>query len=224
MRHGVARAPRNPSATSKPGDQPPLRAARKKLGPQGWFATCCQPSIFLHGSKIFGRAKAVTSLELRRLGGRAEARNARQRSGRPRGEQGRPDPLGRPAPRCLGSVAAWALSTCFRRTRKLPPEGINVRSMKRAIAGLATTLLLSGSLGLAGLGLSAGTAQALPSWCPGQPLPNPNVNWDMGLCHYYRVDPAGGVVAIGDYYPPGVRPRPADPNWCANHPVQCHAL
>ena len=115
------------------------------------------------------------------------------------------------------------LSTCSAKYRKLLPEGINVRSMKRGIAGLATTLVLSGGLGLAGLGLAAGTAQALPSWCPGQPLPAPNVNWDMGLCHNYRVDP-GGVTAIGDFYPPGVRPRPADPHWCANHPVQCHVL
>ena len=83
------------------------------------------------------------------------------------------------------------LSTCSAKYRKLLPEGNNVRSMKRGIAGLATTLVLSGGLGLAGLGLAAGTAQALPSWCPGQPLPAPNVNWDMGLCHNYRVDPGG---------------------------------
>jgi hypothetical protein len=114
-----------------------------------------------------------------------------------------------------------ARSTGFRNYR---PEGINVGSMKRGIAEIATTLLLSGSLGLAGLGLSAGTAQALPSWCPGQPLPAPNVNWDMGLCHNYEVNPNSGVTAIGDFYPPGVRPRPGDPHWCANHPVQCHTL
>ena len=99
-----------------------------------------------------------------------------------------------------------------------------MRSMKRGIAGLATTVLLSGGLGLAGLGLSAGIAEALPSWCPGQPLPNPNVNWDMGLCHYYSVDQNGAVAVIGDFLPRGVRPRPADPNWCANHWVQCHTL
>lgn len=96
--------------------------------------------------------------------------------------------------------------------------------LKRAIAGLATTLLVSGGLVAAGISMSAGTAQALPSWCPGQPLPNPGVHWDMGLCHYYRVDPNGGVAAIGDFLPPGVRPRPADPNWCRNNPVPCHTL
>ena len=49
----------------------------------------------------------------------------------------------------------------------------NRRFMKRLIVGLATTVLVSGGLGLAALGLGAGTAQALPdgpyTWCPGQP-------------------------------------------------------
>ena len=35
--------------------------------------------------------------------------------------------------------------------------------MKRVIVGLATTVLVSGGLGLAGLGLGAGTAQAVCS-------------------------------------------------------------
>jgi hypothetical protein len=60
------------------------------------------------------------------------------------------------------------------------------------IAGLATAALVSGGLGLAGLGLAAGTAQAQPSfvplatWCPGQPVPGyPPVVWDMNVCHDY---------------------------------------
>ena len=47
---------------------------------------------------------------------------------------------------------------------------------------------------LAGLCLSAGTAQADPyqpggpphQWCPGQRLPAPDVAWDMNVCHFYR--------------------------------------
>jgi len=85
----------------------------------------------------------------------------------------------------------------------------NLRSMKLGIAGLATALLVSGGLGLAGLGLAAGNAQAEPGlapqfhgpvpakvrgpyqWCPGQPLPynDGNIVWDMGVCHtWYGVD------------------------------------
>jgi hypothetical protein len=59
------------------------------------------------------------------------------------------------------------------RLTSLPSSrGNNLRSMKQGIAGLATTLLLFGGLGLAVLGLGAGTAQAAPpsspyTWCPG---------------------------------------------------------
>jgi hypothetical protein len=104
-----------------------------------------------------------------------------------------------------------------------------VRSMKPAIAGLATTLLVSGGLGLAGLGLAAGTAQAEPGlapqfhspvpavkgpyqWCPGDPLPynDSNVVWDMGVCHtWYGVDYGfqanrGQFVYEGDTPPPNL--------------------
>ena len=62
-----------------------------------------------------------------------------------------------------------------------------------------TTMLVSGGLGLAGLGLTAGTAQADTSsphqWCPGQSMqhpdgPGPGVLWDMTVCHtwYYVRD------------------------------------
>ena len=111
-----------------------------------------------------------------------------------------------------------------RSTRLLSSRGNDLRPMKLAIAGLATTLLVSGGLAAAGISVGAGIAQALPSWCPGQPLPNPGVDWDMGLCHYYNMDPAGGVAVIGDFLPPGARPRAADPNWCANNPIPCHTL
>jgi len=87
-------------------------------------------------------------------------------------------------------------------------RGNNLRAMKPGIAGLATTLLVSFGLGLAGLGLAAGTAQAEPGlapqfhapvpavkgpyqWCPGDPLPynDDGVVWDMSVCHtWYGVD------------------------------------
>jgi hypothetical protein len=81
--------------------------------------------------------------------------------------------------------------------------------MKRAlIAGLATTMMVSGSLGLAGV--EAGSAVAEPdfaplaSWCPGQPLPgNVAGDWDMSACHDWHYswhdDPAAppGQVVQG---------------------------
>ena len=71
-------------------------------------------------------------------------------------------------------------------------RGTNLRSMKRGIVALATTVLVSGGLGLAALGVAAGTAQAQPgfaplaTWCPGQSVPGyPPVVWDMNVCHDY---------------------------------------
>ena len=86
---------------------------------------------------------------------------------------------------------------------------------------LAATVLVSGVLGLAGLGLAAGTAQAAPrgpyQWCPGQPLPATDVNWDMSVCHtWYRVD-SGFQANVGSFVYEGDRP-PAH-LWCA--PIRC---
>ena len=79
------------------------------------------------------------------------------------------------------------------------------------VSRFATTVLVSGGLGLAGLGLAAGSAQALPApvplkawpgcpddnpsgpchWCPGDPpvqTGNLRVNpvvWDNNVCHTY---------------------------------------
>jgi hypothetical protein len=64
--------------------------------------------------------------------------------------------------------------------------------MKRRIIGFATTMLVSGGLGVAGLGLASGTAQAEPSfgfaplyhWCPGDFWdPGWGDNWESGGCH-----------------------------------------
>lgn len=69
--------------------------------------------------------------------------------------------------------------------------------MRPGLAGLATTLLVSGGLGLAGLGLAAGTVQAQPSpapqstsqWCPGQYVSKfiQNMQWDWNVCHDWHL-------------------------------------
>lgn len=77
----------------------------------------------------------------------------------------------------------------------------NPRVMMRVVAKLATIVLISAGLGLVGLG--AGTAQANVGpfrWCPGghDRLPNPNVVWDMSVCHtYWLVAPGLGNTDDG---------------------------
>lgn len=70
-------------------------------------------------------------------------------------------------------------------------------SLKKMIVGA----LLSGGLGLAGLGLAAGTAQANPGpgplptvqWCPGQYVSKfiQNMQWDWGVCHDWHLVDSG---------------------------------
>jgi hypothetical protein len=62
--------------------------------------------------------------------------------------------------------------------------------MERKILRFATTMLVSGGLGLAGLGLASGPAQAEPGpfsayhWCPGDFWdPGWGFNWEGGVCH-----------------------------------------
>jgi hypothetical protein len=64
-----------------------------------------------------------------------------------------------------------------------------MKPMKRAIVGLATTLLISGGLGLAGF--------PQQWWCPGMPIPR-GVMWNMATCHefHYEIGPNGTQVAV----------------------------
>jgi hypothetical protein len=105
-------------------------------------------------------------------------------------------------------------------------------NLKRIIAGA----LLSGGVAVAGLGLGAGTAQALPdgpyTWCPGQPRnahmppggqpgpasPGPSVEWDWNVCHSFwivswgegNVDGPDRSLWDGDN-PPAPIPQPWTP-------------
>jgi hypothetical protein len=86
--------------------------------------------------------------------------------------------------------------------------GNNPRFMKRRVVGLATTVVVSGGLGLAAVGLAA-TAQAFDGphqWCPGQSMsptkggPGNEIAWDMHVCHtWYRI---GGYATgnVGSTY------------------------
>jgi hypothetical protein len=71
------------------------------------------------------------------------------------------------------------------------------------IAKSATTVVLSGGLGLAVLGLAAGTAHADGpyQWCPGDDLSafgSSRPNWNVNVCHTYYTVPTGlGNVSPG---------------------------
>lgn len=122
--------------------------------------------------------------------------------------------------------------------------GTNLRSMNRVIVGLATTAVLSGGLGLAGLGLGAPTAQAdddcSPAamvngicygpnrWCPGDSLFHLTQNhvydpvtWDMTVCHtYYHVAPDQANQGQGIYEGPNPPPPQAPPmGWPGGPPM-----
>jgi hypothetical protein len=104
-------------------------------------------------------------------------------------------------------------------------------TLRRGIVGLATIVLVSGGLGLAGLGLAAGTAQADNlgpfQWCPGQSMDKPtgpghDIAWDWSVCHtWYTVDYGKGNVShsydIGgpSSYWDGDDPPPSDRHPCA---------
>jgi hypothetical protein len=102
--------------------------------------------------------------------------------------------------------------------------------MKRLSVRLATTALVSGGLGLAGLGF-AGTAQAFDGphqWCPGQSMsptqggPGGEIVWDTNVCHtWYRI----GGYATGNVGSRGGVPTDIwdGPNPPAPPPPQCNA-
>jgi len=91
------------------------------------------------------------------------------------------------------------------------------------LSRFATTALVSGALGLAGLGLGAGVAQAAPpsgpyNWCPGDdpgggpggPFNSPGPpNWDWNVCHtFYTVNWGQGNVSLTIW--DGENPPPDD--------------
>jgi hypothetical protein len=103
----------------------------------------------------------------------------------------------------------------------------DVNFMRRRIVRLATTVLVSGGLGLAGLGLGAGTAHAFTfgpfQWCPGQPFafdPPQQAGWpvwDMNVCHTYWYEYDVRTKAPAHYwegenlFPTPIPPPPPQP-------------
>jgi hypothetical protein len=109
---------------------------------------------------------------------------------------------------------------------------ITTRNIKK-MAGIA---FLSGGLGLAAMGMGAGTAHADSGpfhWCPGdsmqypQPAPRSGgqagpglyYNWDMNICHtWYWVAHEQGNVPYQGSLPSGVwdgeNPPALEPNRC----------
>ncbi|BBX90980.1 hypothetical protein H5U98_06990 [Mycolicibacterium boenickei] len=102
-----------------------------------------------------------------------------------------------------------------------------VRVSQRFSVGLATTMLVAGSVGLAGVGSAQGSWPGCPPdnpsgpcrWCPGDPpvqTGNLRVNpviWDANICHtYWYVTPGQGNVAQniwdGEIPPPPPPPPP----------------
>jgi hypothetical protein len=110
------------------------------------------------------------------------------------------------------------------------------------ITRVATTVLVSAGMGLAGIGMASGTAMARPgpapltTWCPGQnkPAQAPWPGFDWSVCHHYEgtaqgildldtgiLHPAPELVPTGPPPPPnppeciGLVPLPGvDPSHC----------
>jgi hypothetical protein len=130
------------------------------------------------------------------------------------------------APARRRPTAGWRQSGLPTRKRPLLLPwscGINLRSMERLIVGLATTVLVSGGLGLAGLGLGVPTAQADEEWCPSMGLPRSAepIDWDWSVCHNYVTVPVPGgqpvprkIVEV-----PFAAPGTMETHWCPGMPV-----
>jgi hypothetical protein len=82
--------------------------------------------------------------------------------------------------------------------------------MGQTFARWALAVAASGGMSVAGVGLATGPAQSDPgpavyctfdgecshSWCPGEGLPQPDVKWDMDVCHEWFTtsgDTYGGI-------------------------------
>ena len=96
---------------------------------------------------------------------------------------------------------------------------------------LATTVLAAGAVGMSGLALGAGIAQADAgpyTWCPGDSMdpqppgsefngPGKGVIWDMTTCHtWWRLSGPPGRSNVADRYP-------VDPwTWVGDQPPDFH--
>jgi len=139
-----------------------------------------------------------------------------------------------------------AIGTTLRPKQGMQEAAMEITgALKRIIAGA----LLSGGVAVAGLGLTAGIAQAQPgsvppihgplsdggpwTWCPGQPMsgidtttgrggPGPGVQWDMGRCHtWWGVYWGHGNVAPSIWDGPDPPPPEAFQRpWCG-FPFMC---
>jgi hypothetical protein len=121
-----------------------------------------------------------------------------------------------------------------------PPSRLGCRGgqfqfVRRPVAGVASALLVSAGLGLAGLELAAGTAHASGAfhWCPGDPPPqgvfvDPSGHahmapiypaWDTTVCHDYEISgnhvQEGTACGLPQFQwfqcPPGTTPVPKMP-------------
>src|SRR6201996_698022 len=109
------------------------------------------------------------------------------------------------------------------RTGPLGPTKGKGRAMKPGAARSATTVLVFGGLGLAALGLGAGSANAGGpyQWCPGQDrhgyggafnTPGPP-NWDWNVCHTYYIVPDGQGNASPSIWADSPPPPPPRQPW-----------
>jgi hypothetical protein len=81
------------------------------------------------------------------------------------------------------------------------------------ISRFATTVVMSGGLGLAGLAVGTGTAAA-DTWCPGDYVFTGMPNWDMSVCHDYYWAYKYDLAAPTTLYIEGQPPGPPVPGFC----------
>jgi hypothetical protein len=109
--------------------------------------------------------------------------------------------------------------------------------MRRLIAGSATTVIVSGCFGLAGLELAPvgwanppGCSQYSACWCPGQRLSQGQYivgDWDYNACHDYHWASEDFPPGPGPQLETGPKPRdPSCPPWATifSGPAQCGGL